>query len=410
MVTRLVDSILFKLVASLAVLAAGFGGCLAMGSNSPPQAPPSPAETQEVRAVRAEAESGSFEIKVDGIVAPFREIQIAAEVAGKVVEKNPACQAGKYVPAGTVLFEIDPQDYQLEVQRLEKLLSQAVVDLKELDVELDNTRQLAEVARRQRELEEAEYERLRRLASTRVISESDLDKQQRAVLNAENNYLMHSNQVRVLTTRRYRLQSGQDLVQSQLDKAQLDLARTQVVAPLNGVVVSDHVEKDSYVQRGTLLATFEDTSAVEVKCSLEMEDLYWLWQTRAGESGAGSVYEVPNVPVKVIYRVTGRDNVRYQWTGELSHYDGIGVDERTRTVPCTITVADPGDVTAIDRHGQPIESPGPPALVRGMFVNVKLVVPAKTTLLRIPEEAVRPGKMLWVVRKDKLQIMGPITL
>ena len=42
---------------------------------------------------------------------------------------------------------------------------------------------------------------------------------------------------------------------------------------------------------------------------------------------------------------------------------------------------------------------GPPALVRGMFVTVKIHAQPQAQLVRIPEKAVRPGKRVWIVRR-----------
>ena len=45
---------------------------------------------------------------------------------------------------------------------------------------------------------------------------------------------------------------------------------------------------------------------------------------------------------------------------------------------------------------------GPPALVRGMFVSVKIHAKPESSLLKVPEAAVRPGGRLWRVRDGKL--------
>ena len=53
-------------------------------------------------------------LEADGVVVPFREIELAAEVAGRIVERDERCRAGNFVTQGTLLARIDPQDYQLE--------------------------------------------------------------------------------------------------------------------------------------------------------------------------------------------------------------------------------------------------------------------------------------------------------
>ena len=63
---------------------------------------------------------GKLNIEVDGVVVPFRQITLSAEVEGTVLFKEEDCRAGRYVEQGTVLFRIDPRDYELEIRRLWK--------------------------------------------------------------------------------------------------------------------------------------------------------------------------------------------------------------------------------------------------------------------------------------------------
>ena len=60
----------------------------------------------------------------DGIVVPYREIEISAEVAGRITKREEVCRAGNYVEKDQLLVEIDPRDYTLEVDRLKAELRQ----------------------------------------------------------------------------------------------------------------------------------------------------------------------------------------------------------------------------------------------------------------------------------------------
>lgn len=73
-----------------------------------------------VRTAFVEKGDGHIEIDADGVVVPIREVTLAAEVPGRIMKKSANCRAGKFVKAGTVLFEIDNRDYQLDVARLEE--------------------------------------------------------------------------------------------------------------------------------------------------------------------------------------------------------------------------------------------------------------------------------------------------
>ncbi|MGD9722535.1 MAG: efflux RND transporter periplasmic adaptor subunit [Pirellulales bacterium] len=361
-----------------------------------------------VETITVAPHSGGLDIVVDGLVVPYREIDLAAEVSGRIAKKHPICREGNFVKAGTPLLEIDSRDYELEVERLRRELSQAAVSLEELDVETANTKSLMKVAQEQLALQRKDLARQEQLAAKRIVSDTELEKSKREELAALNAVLTLENQRQLLNTRRNRLISAHDLWQSQLAKAQLDLERTKVAAPASGVIISEMLEEDSYVQKGASLAKIEDTSAVEVKCNLRMEDLYWLWAQQNGkpdgdDTGLSRDYQIPHAPVTVIYELGGR---QYQWDGALSRFDGIGLDERTRTVPCRALVADPRKVRVDDaEHGAASTSrEGPPALVRGMYVTVRVHAQPQMTLLEVPQRALQPGNRVWQVVDGKLAI------
>lgn len=359
-----------------------------------------------VETIVVEPHTGGLDFSVDGVVVPFREIDLSAEVSGRIAKRADICRAGNYVTRGTPLIEIDARDYELEVERLTREMAQADVSVQELDVEASNTRSLMKLAKEQLALQRRELQRQQKLAAKRVVTDTELDQAKRDELAALNSYMTLANQLELFYTRRDRLESARDLWQSQLKKAQLDLSRTKVVAPIDGVIVQEMVEEDSYVQKGTILVKLEDTSAVEVRCNLRMDDLYWLWSQSADDANepAGSPtrdYQIPRAPVTVSYELAGR---RYLWDGVLSRFDGIGVDERTRTVPCRVLVDHPRKVRldgSDDASGRPV---GPPALVRGMYVTVSVHAQPQMTLLEIPQRAVQPGNRVWQVIDGRLSI------
>ena len=308
------------------------------------------------------------DMQVDGIVVPYREIDVATEVGGRIKFKADRCRAGNYVTKGELLIEIDPVDYQLEVNRLEMELQQAKVALNELGVQVQNTEELSALAEEDLELQHQELERLRSLEGEQIVSQTQVDQAAHAELTARNALLSLSNQLRLFKAGRERLVQGQKLVASKLEKAELDRRRTQIAAPTDGVVVQDLIEQDSYVQKGDSLFKLEDTSSVEVKCSLQMKELFWVWQQssvdpdQANKDRPDSGYHIPQTPVTVIYRLGGRE---YAWDGVLSRYDGLGLNERTRTVPCRVVVDQPRGARLLKNTRLATNAIVPPTLVRG---------------------------------------------
>lgn len=393
----------------LLIILVGVGGFMAMGGRPPVE----PEQDKDaalplVQVVATELHQKGLDFEVDGVAVPYRELLLTAKVSGAIENKAENCKAGRFVKKGTVLMEIDPQDYQFEVDRLKMELGQAEVNLKELDVEIANTHDLLKLASDEVELRQREVARVARLVGRSVGSDSEIDTARRNEIQSRNSELSLRNQARLLQARRERLEHAQSLVQTKLKKAELDLKRTKIVAPTDGVIVMDHVESGTYVQPGTTLVTLEDTSAVEVRCNLRMEELNWLWrqhdplQVNAVPNTVQQDYQFPTTDVTIVYALEGRE---FTWQGELSRFDGVGLDERTRTVPCRVLVDQPRQVRLSGSEGLTSASPsvaGPPALVRGMFVTVHVHAHPHAKLLRLPEKAIRPGNEVWVVRDGKL--------
>jgi multidrug efflux pump subunit AcrA (membrane-fusion protein) len=411
-----------RILAPLVILGLGAAGLGALWSMKQPPEPVTPEVKLllvETRPVEVHGEG--LEIVTDGIVVPARDVTIATQVAGKVVYKSEACEAGKYVSEGTVLFKIDAEDYRLEVERLTKERAQADANLQEVDLELENTESLIELSAEELRIQQRELQRQLQLRGP-AVSESALDQARRAELAARNALLTLENQKRLLQSRRNTTEISRQLVEVRLEKASLDFARTEVKAPVSGVVVEEMVEEDSFVPLGAAMAKIEDTSAVEVRCSLQMDELYWLWRQPRPESDTPyrstafspappapgdaseaipppapgqAAYQIPHAEVTVTYEIGGR---HHHWEGWLDRFEGIGVDERTRTIPCRVVVPEPRKVKREDAQGAVSLEAGPRALIRGMFVKLRIHAQPDAPLVRIPEEAIRPGGKVFVVR------------
>ncbi|NLE38480.1 MAG: hypothetical protein GX621_10695 [Pirellulaceae bacterium] len=395
---------------ALLILACGVAGMAAMvvyGTKEPPLVEPEPLRPPLVEVALVEPQEERLDIEVDGVVVPRREITVAAEVGGRVIGKSDVCRAGKFVRQGTLLIEIDPRDYDIEKRRLEEELKQAEATLEELHVEETNTQELVKLAEDALVLKRREIARLEKIAEQGkdYVTESQLDAERSNELVARNALVTLQNQLRSIQSRRGRLNAARDLVRANLEKAALSLERTRITAPIDGMIVRDFVEVDGYVAPGTMLAIIEDVSKSEVRCNLRMDQLYWIWnqgrnnETAPSVSGTGQDYLLPPTESTIVYKLGEQE---YLWSGTLARYDGIGLDETTRTVPCIVVVDKPNEVR---QQGESSASParGPRALVRGMYVKVVAHAQLDTRLLRVPERAVQPGERgnrVWAVRPD----------
>ncbi len=358
--------------------------------------------------VTAEVETvdDGITIVADGVVVPFREIEIAAQVAGRVVEKSEDIRAGSFVAKGTQLLLIDPTDYHLDIERFEHELEQADQAIVENKTENENISRLLELSKKELTLQEKELVRAESLVKTLSVSESEADQARRATLVAETAAAQLENQISLVNQRRLGLEAARDRAKIALKRAEIDLERTKIVAPVDGVIVEAPVEKDSYVTAGKIAVKLEDTTFVEVLCHLRTNDLYWLWQQESEGDDIGSVYKIPKAQAKVVYRLADQE---YCWDGVLVRYDGSGLDPQTRTVPCRVEVSQPKRMTRTIRQGRretttTLES-DIPVLLRGMFVSVEIAVRPTVPLLKIPESSLQPGNRVFVVENGKLKIV-----
>ena len=149
-------------------------------------------------------------------------------------------------------------------------------------------------------------------------------------------------------------------------------------------------------------------------CSLYMQQMHWLWQSSSGEVAASpgapalpatdrtaDAYAFPTTPVKVSYRLGPRE---YLWDGRLDRYDGAGLDQQTRMVPCRVHVDSPLQVETVVAGVVMANAAtvAPPTLMSGMFVQVRIHAQPDVPLLRLPNEALQPGNTVWVVREGRL--------
>ena len=387
--TRVNRAEAMRIGAPIAILLFGLAGFFVLKGlkKDPPRKEDNEDHTATVETVTAVPHSIGFDIQATGLVVPFREITVPAEVAGRIFSKKDYCRAGRYIAEGKELLQIDKKDYEF-------VRDESLGAIEELRSEVTSTESLLKIANRQLEIEKRDYERETKLRG--VVSSADLDQAERELLAAQNSVATLQSQLSNHKAREKRLDAA-------FRRAKLNLDRTTISSPVSGVIVEDMVEEDAFVQAGTTLVTIEDTSKAEITCNLRKEDLQWLWLSQSERSPQKidqvvRDYEIPKAEVEVHYDLLG---VLHKWDGRLDRFDGIGLDSKTRTIPCRIVVDEPRDVSLVEKSANTAPS-SPPALLRGMYVTVQIKTNPMLPLWRISKDSLRPGKFIWIVRDGKL--------
>ncbi len=393
----------------IGILAVGIGVFVALASSKEPPKKVERTATVPVVEVEAvsEAPSDGFQIRVNGTVVPKREIRLAAEVEGRIIEKTDLCWAGRTVRRGDVLLRIDRRPFELQAQTLQSELSKIEADLQQLDVELQSNAELLALAEEDVELQRREQSRVARLRGQNAASASELEQANRLVLTARQALQALINEANTFDARRNRLAADRRNAEARLEQVHYDLERSVISAPVDGRIVEELVEADAYVRPGDTLVRIEDASTMEVRCSLRMEELYWLTNSVTVASNQDDLpgqsnedpYQIPRARALVSFSLGGETK---NWEGVLARYEGTGIDERTRTVPCRIEIP--------NLDGGEGES-GLLRLRRGMFVTVTLYADApRVPILSIPRMALRPNGQIWLLRDGALNIRNVQTV
>jgi len=330
-----------KGVLPLLILVVGVLGAVMMMKLKPaPPKRPSVPHTPTVQVVRVSDAAPRVTISGFGSVAARRRISVVPQVSGVVLETAPGFENGGAITAGDILLSIDDADYRLAVETAK-----------------------AQVARQEFVLAQAEQEaQIAQREWQRIQAESG-----DVTLVRPNPLVLHGPQLKLA---RAELSSAE----AAKAKAVLDLDRCIIRAPFDGRVIEESVDAGQYVRLGTALATIYATDVAEVAVLLDDEDLAFFAAPDAqGRDGAAAEIEA---------EFAGR---RHVWTGKVVRIAGA-LDPRTRLVET---------VVAIDGGYQ--ASDGRPALLDGMFVEVRILGEDLEGMLTVPRSALRDGNRIWML-------------
>jgi len=344
-----------RLLVALGILLVGGLGAVLIVLLRPSVEPrPVPPVAPLVRVQRVEPNALDFVVRAHGTVMPRSESDLIPQVSGPVVWVSDALASGGFFEAGEPLVRIEPADYEVAVESAR-----------------------AAVARSTSEHERAakELERQKLLAKRSVASAAHYDD----AVNAE--------RIAAAALREAR---------AKLDRAELDLERTQIVAPFAGRVREESVDVGEFVNRGTSIGKIYAVDYAEVRLpipdsELGFIDLPMLYRGEGPEDG-------PQVRLRA--RFAGREHT---WMGRIVRTEGE-IDPRSRMVHVVAQVADPygraeGDVpSAEDRTSDPNERP---PLAVGLFVDAEILGRRVEGAVVLPRAALRDGDRVIVVDADQ---------
>jgi RND family efflux transporter MFP subunit len=173
--------------------------------------------------------------------------------------------------------------------------------------------------------------------------------------------------------------------ESTLQKARLELERTDIVAPYAGRILRKQVDIGQVVNTNQALADIYATDYVEVRLPLRNSDLGYieLPESYVDDAAKGEVAQV-----RILSSLVGET----EWAAKLVRTEGA-IDENARQLHVIAQVDDPFSQRSDNRSPLKI----------GEYVTAKLTGKTLSSVLVIPNNTIYQGSYVYVIEGDVLQ-------
>jgi RND family efflux transporter MFP subunit len=280
-------------------------------------------------------------IPSQGILEPLTHTKATSEVSGKVIKVFPNFRPGQMFTAGETLLQTDPSDYDAALAQAEANLAQA-----ELNLETERARAL------QAELDWSKLSQGKK-ASPLTLRTPQLESARKQVASAD----------------------------AAVAKAARDVARTSLVAPYDGRIISTATDLGSYVSVGSPLADFYATDTLEVRLPVSVTDYTFL-----------SMNDSPTATL-VIGAGTGKE----RWPVKIIRSEGE-IDRNSRSA---YMVAQIDCKDALENSSGAVH---PGLLTPGLFVEAEIPGATMNNVYRVPRKALIEGGQVLLVVEHKVEV------
>jgi len=205
----------------------------------------------DVRLEKVQRRDLTAYVTASGQVQPHTKVDVASDVSGRIVKL--AVQEGDIVKKGQFLLQIDPSTYQADVQREQAAVASAGADLARAKANLEQS--------------QSAYRR-----------SSEIVKSNPQLISAEQLEELKTT-VDVNTALYQAAKHNVDQATAALNNSQSSLAKTTIVAPMNGRITRLAVQQGETAVPGTfnkdaaLLLTISDMSVLETLVKVDETDV-----------------------------------------------------------------------------------------------------------------------------------------
>ena len=214
-------------------------------------------------------------VSASGAVNPVTQVSVGTQVSGQI--RDLLVDFNSEVKAGQLIAQIDPETFEYRVRSAQADVeaAQAAVMTAQASAAVGR----AQVARAQVDLNEAQrdFDRKQSLVQMQFIAQSEADRA-RALVNTTVEALKATQaQVGVTEAQIKTAMANVSQRQAALAQAGVDLARTRITSPVNGIVIKRAIEKGQTVaaslQSPELFVIAQNLSDMQVDASVDESDI-----------------------------------------------------------------------------------------------------------------------------------------
>lgn len=280
-----------------------------------------------------------------GTVKPQIQSALVAQVSGQIKQVKDQFREGGFFEKGDVLVTLDNRDYLAEQKIAQASLMSAKQGL------------LEEQAR---------------------VEQALVDWQR----------LGNGNQPSALVLRQPQLEAAKALVlsaQAQLEKTELALERSQIVAPYAGRILKKHVDLGQVVSANTQLADIYATDVVEIRLPIKNKDLGLMLFP---EEFRNSVQKTAGTSVELTSQLVGEQ----KWQGTVVRTESA-IDTDSQQLYIVAHIQNPFDVS--QNHKSPIKI--------GQYLTANIKGKQLEDAIVIPNSAIYQGSYVYIVEEGVLK-------
>ena len=323
-----------------------------------------------------------MEVEAFGTVEPVKSVKISAEVPGRIEYIHPQFEEGGVIGKGEPFVRIDQRSYRHDRNAARVRVRQARADMAKLDREIKNLESDRVLARRNLELSENEYERVKNLSKEQYASANSLDNAEKQKLAARINLNDINNRLSLSDVLREQKKNALDMALVELEKAELALEKTEVTAGFDAFITEKSAEEGEFVAAGQVLGVAFEKNRYKVDVRIPLDKLKWLGPLEGSAGGPEAAVEISGPA----------GNGAGTYKARVLRVKA-SVDQKTRTLPVTLEIM-PG---SINRQQEPVE------LRPGVFVKCRLSGISRDNIFEIPRYLVSRGNTLFLVKQGELK-------